>query len=491
MPGHAAFGRPRVQILPLSSNMALTIEIDHARERAKRTGAAGMAAKVVPQSVKGRIRRLKWAVLVLTLGIYSVAPFLRWDRGPGEPSQAILLDFEHGRLYAFFVEIWPQELYYITGLMILAAAALILANALAGRVWCGFACPQTVWTDLFLLVERLIEGDRRDRLRKAVAPWTLRRVAEVAAKHALWLAISFATAATLVGYFTDAPTLFRDIVHAEASLTVWVWIAIFAGMTYGLAGLAREQVCTFMCPWPRLQGAIWDPEALTVNYRDYRGEPRTSAKKAAELRRRGEQAGDCVACDLCVSVCPIGIDIREGPNFACINCGLCVDACDDVMASLARPRGLIDYESWNNIERGRRAEARVLRLVRPKTVLLTASCVANGGGHDDHVREPDQRIDIGAARPRPGLRRTVRRLRPQRLHHQASQQVGRAARVRAQSRGARRHHGNCGRRARQGGDRAGRWFGGAPRHADDGPSAERRRPIRGQGHRRQGSAVGG
>ena len=360
--------------------MALTIEIDHARERAKRTGATGMAAKVVPQSVKGRIRRLKWAVLVLTLGIYSVAPFLRWDRGPGEPSQAILLDFEHGRLYAFFVEIWPQELYYITGLMILAAAALILANALAGRVWCGFACPQTVWTDLFLLVERLIEGDRRDRLRKAVAPWTLRRVAEVAAKHALWLAISFATAATLVGYFTDAPTLFRDIVHAEASLTVWVWIAIFAGMTYGLAGLAREQVCTFMCPWPRLQGAIWDPEALTVNYRDYRGEPRTSAKKAAELRRRGEQAGDCVACDLCVSVCPIGIDIREGPNFACINCGLCVDACDDVMASLARPRGLIDYESWNNIERGRRGAARVLRLVRPKTVLLTASCVAMAAG---------------------------------------------------------------------------------------------------------------
>ena len=134
----------------------------------------------------------------------------------------------------------------------------------------------------------------------------MRRVAEVAAKHALWLSISVATAATLVGYFTDAPTLIRDIVHAEASLTVWAWIAIFAGTTYGLAGLAREQVCTFMCPWPRLQGAIWDPEALTVNYRDYRGEPRTSAKKAAELRRRGELAGDCVACDLCVSVCPIG-----------------------------------------------------------------------------------------------------------------------------------------------------------------------------------------
>jgi cytochrome c oxidase accessory protein FixG len=358
--------------------MAFTIEVDHARARAKKAGAAGTTAKVVPQSVKGRFRRLKWVILVLTLGVYYVAPFLRWDRGPGEPNQAILLDFEHGRLYGFFIEIWPQELYYVTGLMILAAAVLILANALAGRVWCGFACPQTVWTDLFLLVERLIEGDRRDRLRKIGAPLTVRRVTEIATKHAAWLAISFVTGGALVFYFTDAPQFVRALLAGEASASAWAWIAIFAGTTYGLAGFAREQVCTFMCPWPRLQGAIWDPEAFTVNYRDYRGEQRTSAKKAAELRSRGEKAGDCVACNMCVNVCPI--DIREGPNFACINCGLCVDACDNVMTSLARPRGLIDYESWNNIERGRKGEALVSRLIRPKSVMLTGACVAMAAG---------------------------------------------------------------------------------------------------------------
>jgi cytochrome c oxidase accessory protein FixG len=358
------------------------IEIDHARTRASKLKAAGGAAAgpVVPQSVKGRIRRTKWAVLIVTLAVYYVAPLLRWDRGPGEPNQAILLDFEHGRLYAFFIEIWPQELYYVTGLLILAATLLILANAVAGRVWCGFACPQTVWTDLFMLVERLIEGDRRERLKKRGAPLTLRRAAEIGAKHAAWILISLATGGALVFYFTDAPTLVRDIVHLDASLAVWTWIAVFAGTTYGLAGFAREQVCTFMCPWPRLQGAIWDPEAFTVNYRDYRGEKRMSAKKAAEARSRGEPAGDCVSCNLCVTVCPIGIDIREGPNFACINCGLCVDACDAVMTSLMRPRGLIDYESWTNIERGRRNEPRASRVVRPKTIGLAAACIAMTAG---------------------------------------------------------------------------------------------------------------
>src|SRR4051812_18788060 len=200
------------------------IEIDHARTRAKKLAAAGGApAAVVPQSVNGRIRRIKWAVLAVTLTIYYIAPFLRWSRGPGEPNQAILFDFEHGRLYGFFIEIWPQELYYVTGLMILAAAILILANALAGRVWCGFACPQTVWTDLFLLVERWIEGDRRDRLKKSGAPLTLRRIAEIGAKHAAWLAISLATGGALVFYFTDAPTLVRALVDGEASVSVWAW----------------------------------------------------------------------------------------------------------------------------------------------------------------------------------------------------------------------------------------------------------------------------
>lgn len=372
---------PRLEGLPAKVETRpsgkVSLDISHARSRARGIGAG---AAVVPQSVKGRIRRIKWAMLWLCLGVYYLLPFLRWDRGAGQPDQAVLLDFDHGRLYAFFVEIWPQDLYYLTGLLVLAACVLILANAVAGRVWCGFACPQTVWTDLFLTVERWIEGDRRERLKKRGAPLTLRRVLEIGAKHAAWIAISIATGGALVFYFTDAPGLLSQFVHGEASLFAWVWVAIFAGTTYGLAGFAREQVCTFMCPWPRLQGAIWDPEAFTVNYRDYRGEQRTSAKRAMELRAAGKPAGDCVDCNLCVAVCPIGIDIREGPNFACINCGLCVDACDGVMARLGRPRGLIDYETWLNIERGRRNEPRVSRLVRPKTIALAAACLALTGG---------------------------------------------------------------------------------------------------------------
>jgi cytochrome c oxidase accessory protein FixG len=354
--------------------VAITIEIDHARTRAKAAAATGQP--VVPQSIKGRIRRIKWAVLLLTLSIYYVTPFLRWDRGPGAPDQAVLLDFANGRLYAFFIEIWPQDLYLVTGLLVLASAILILTNALAGRLWCGFACPQTVWTDLFLSVERFIEGDRRQRLKNIGAPVTAKRAAQIVVKHAAWIAISVATGGTLIFYFTDAPDLLRGLAHGDVSMNALTWIAVFTGTTYGLAGFAREQVCTFMCPWPRLQGAIWDPEAFTVNYRDYRGEQRMSAKKAAESRLQGKPAGDCVDCGQCVAVCPIGIDIRNGPNFACINCGLCVDACDGVMSKLGRPRGLIDYESWRNIERGRRNEQRVSRLVRPKTIGLTAACVA-------------------------------------------------------------------------------------------------------------------
>jgi cytochrome c oxidase accessory protein FixG len=357
--------------------MAIVIEIDHAKTRAKAAAAAGQP--VVPQAVKGRVRRIKWAILLLTLSVYYVTPFLRWDRGPNAPDQAVLLDFAHGRLYAFFIEIWPQDLYLVTGLMVLASTILILTNALAGRLWCGFACPQTVWTDLFLLVERLIEGDRRQRLKNIGAPLTAKRAIQIVAKHLAWLLISLLTGGTLIFYFTDAPELMFSFARAEVPLNALMWIVVFAATTYGLAGFAREQVCTFMCPWPRLQGAIWDAEAYTVNYRDYRGEQRTSAKKAAELRLQGKPAGDCVDCGQCVAVCPIGIDIREGPNFACINCGLCVDACDGVMSKLDRPRGLIDYESWKNIERGRRSEAPVNRLVRPKTVGLAAACLALAG----------------------------------------------------------------------------------------------------------------
>ncbi|MBB3018198.1 cytochrome c oxidase accessory protein FixG [Microvirga lupini] len=358
-----------------------TLDISFKPERAhlRKPKRGLITERVVPQSVSGRYRRLKWIALVCCLAVYYVLPFIRWSRGPAQPDQAVLLDLERGRLYFFFIEIWPQEVYYLTGLLILATLVLIWLNAVAGRVWCGYFCPQTVWTDLFLLVERCIEGDRRERLKKQNAPLTARRVLEIGFKHATWLLIAMLTGGAFVLYFTDARKLLTDLAMGRASMLAYAWVGILTCTTYTLAGYAREQVCTWMCPWPRLQGAIWDPEALTVNYRDYRGEPRGSAKKATELKARGKPAGDCVDCMQCVTVCPIGIDIREGPNFACINCGLCVDACDTTMAKLGRPRGLIDYEAWSNIERGRAGEAPKRRVIRLKTISLAASIVALGG----------------------------------------------------------------------------------------------------------------
>lgn len=355
-----------------------TLDISFKPERAHlRTPKRGtIAERVVPQSVSGRYRRLKWIALVVCLAVYYVLPFIRWARGAGQPDQALLLDLERGRLHFFFIEIWPQEVYYLTGLLVLATLVLIWLNAVAGRVWCGYFCPQTVWTDLFLLVERWVEGDRRERLKKQGAPLTLRRILEIGLKHVTWLLIAMVTGGAFVLYFTDAPTLLVELATGRASAVAYAWVCILTCTTYTLAGFAREQVCTWMCPWPRLQGAIWDPEALTVNYRDHRGEPRASAKKALELRAKGEPAGDCVDCMQCVNVCPIGIDIREGPNFACINCGLCVDACDGVMAKLDRPRGLIDYEAWSNLGRERRNEPVRRRVIRPKTVGLGLSIVA-------------------------------------------------------------------------------------------------------------------
>ncbi|MGY4284276.1 cytochrome c oxidase accessory protein FixG [Bradyrhizobium sp. LM2.7] len=195
--------------------MAIIIEIDHAKTRARAAAVAGLP--VVPQAVKGPIRRIKWGILLLTLSIYYVTPFIRWDRGPHAPDQAVLLDFANGRLYAFFAEIWPQDLYLVTGLLVVASTVLILTNALAGRLWCGFACPQTVWTDLFLLVERLIEGDRRQRLNNIGAPVTIRRAGQIVAKHAAWVLISLATGGTLVFYFTDAPDLLRGFSSGAVS----------------------------------------------------------------------------------------------------------------------------------------------------------------------------------------------------------------------------------------------------------------------------------
>jgi cytochrome c oxidase accessory protein FixG len=330
------------------------------------------AKKVYPQRVWGTYRRIKWTVLWIALGVYYILPFIRWNRGPDQPSQAALVDMAHSRFYFFFIELWPQEVYYFTGLLILAALILFLSNALFGRVWCGYACPQTVWTDLFLFVERRIEGDRRDRIRLDEAPWTTDKIMKRVAKHAAWLLIALFTGGVAVLYFEDAPTLLKQLLTFDAPLVAYLWMGILTLTTYSLAGHMREQVCLYMCPWPRIQAALTDTDALNVTYRSDRGEPRMSVKEAARVRAHGEPAGDCIDCMQCVAVCPTGVDIRKGSQLGCIQCGLCIDACDAVMKKIGRPARLIAYDTDVNVKRRQQGEKPIYRIVRARTMLYAA-----------------------------------------------------------------------------------------------------------------------
>jgi cytochrome c oxidase accessory protein FixG len=335
--------------------------------------------KIYPQRVDGLYRRIKWAVLFVTLGIYYLTPFLRWDRGPNAPGQAVLIDLPNRRFYFFFIEIWPQEVYYLTGLLIIAAMSLFLMNALAGRIWCGYLCPQTVWTDLFQTIERWCEGDRREHMQRERGPWTAERVVRLGTKHFLWLMVAWWTGGAWVLYFADAPTLVRDLATFNAPFIAYLWIGILTFTTYTLAGYMREQVCLYMCPWPRIQAALTDEHALNVTYRYDRGEPRASVKKAATLRQQGLPAGDCIDCLQCIHVCPTGVDIRQGPDLGCIQCGLCIDACDAVMAKIGRPARLIAYDTDLNIKHRQEGTAPEYRFVRMRTLLYVAIIAAVAG----------------------------------------------------------------------------------------------------------------
>jgi cytochrome c oxidase accessory protein FixG len=335
--------------------------------------------KIYPQGVHGTFRNIKWAVLLVTLGIYYLLPFVRWDRGPNAPHQAVLIDFPSSRFYFFFIEIWPQEVYYLTGLLILASIVLFLMNAVAGRVWCGYLCPQTVWSDLFFAIERLIEGDRRDRMQRDQRKWTLETYARKSAKHFLWLMVAWWTGGAWVLYFADAPTLVKDLATGQAAFIAYVFIGILTFTTYTLAGHMREQVCLYMCPWPRIQAALTDEYALNVTYRYDRGEPRCAVTKANELRAQGKPAGDCVNCKQCVHVCPTGVDIRQGADLGCIQCGLCIDACDAMMSKIGRATGLIAYDTDVNIKRRMEGKQPFVKLVRLRTALYAAVIAIAGG----------------------------------------------------------------------------------------------------------------
>ncbi len=327
---------------------------------------------IYPRLVHGQFRLLKWVGMAVMLGLYYVLPWVRWDRGPNAPDQAVLVDLVRERFYFFWIEIWPQEVYYITGLLILASLLLFFVTALFGRVWCGYACPQTVWTDLYILVERLVEGDRNERIRLDKSPWTIDKFGRKTAKHALWLLIAAATGGAWIFYFHDAPTLAANLFKGTADTTAYLFLGILTFTTYWLAGHMREQVCTYMCPWPRIQAALIDRETLMVTYRTDRGEPRGPHKKGQPWEGRGH----CIDCNQCVAACPMGIDIRDGDQLECINCALCIDACDAVMKRVSLPTGLIAYDTHQNIERRQRCEPPRFALVRPRVIVYAAALIA-------------------------------------------------------------------------------------------------------------------
>ena len=302
---------------------------------------------VYPKAVDGFFRRLKWGIMAVTLAVYYITPWLRWDRGPYAPDQAVLIDLANRRFYMFQIEIWPHEFYYVVGLLVMAGIGLFLVTSAVGRAWCGYACPQTVWTDLFLHVERYIDGDRNAQTRLERAPWGPQKIAKRLGKWSVWLFIAFWTGGAWIMYFADAPTLVRDFWSGEAAPVAYATVGILTATTFIFGGFMREQLCIYMCPWPRIQTAMMDEKSLLVTYKEWRGEKRGSLKAA---QADPAAFGDCIDCNQCVAVCPTGIDIREGPQIGCITCALCIDACDNVMAQIGKPRGLIDYCTLDDAE---------------------------------------------------------------------------------------------------------------------------------------------
>lgn len=326
-------------------------------------------AKVYPRSVSGRFANWRWIFVALTQLFFYGMPWLQWNG-----RQALLFDIEAQRFYVLGLVFYPQDLIYLAALLVLSALALFLFTAVAGRLWCGYSCPQTVYTELFLWIERRTEGDRQARIKLDAAPWGLNKLLRKGAKQAGWVALALFTGFSFVGYFSPIRQLAQDLASFAVGPWNLFWILFYAGATYGNAGYLREQMCKYICPYARFQSALIDADSLIIGYDTRRGEPRGArSKKSAELLAAG--VGDCVDCTLCVQVCPTGIDIRKGLQNECIGCAACIDACDQVMDKIGAPRGLIRYATENGMKLDLTLGQMLSRVLRPR-VLIYASIMA-------------------------------------------------------------------------------------------------------------------
>ena len=324
--------------------------------------------KIYPRSVTGQFANWRWGLVWLTQIVFYGLPWLMWgDR------QALLLDIVSRRFYIFGLVLYPQDFIYLTALLLLSAYSLFLFTAVSGRLWCGYACPQTVYTEIFMWVERLIEGDRNQRMRRDDGPMSGDKAWRKLAKQGVWIAIGLWTGFTFVGYFTPIHTLAAEVMSFGLGPWETFWVLFYGFATYGNAGFMREQVCKYMCPYARFQSAMFDKDTLIVTYDPERGEPRGPRTKSVDYKAKG--LGDCIDCTLCVQVCPTGIDIRNGLQYECIGCGLCVDACDTVMDKMKYPRGLIRFSTQNGVKNHWTQSQMLKRVLRPRVLFYTSVLV--------------------------------------------------------------------------------------------------------------------
>ena len=321
--------------------------------------------KIYPRAVTGVFARWRWVMVWLTQLFFYGMPWLQWNG-----RQALLFDVGERRFYVLGLVLQPQDFIYLAALLVISALALFFFTAIAGRLWCGYSCPQTVYTEMFLWLERVTEGDRSARMRLDAQPWTPAKLARKGSKQALWIALALLTGFTFVGYFTPIRELPAALMVPAESPWLWFWVFFYGFATYGNAGFMREQVCKYMCPYARFQSAMFDKDTLIVTYDTARGEPRGSRGKKVEYKEKG--LGACVDCTLCVQVCPNGIDIRKGLQYECIGCGACADVCDEVMDKFGYERGLVKYSTQNAMTNGWDKSQIIRRALRPRVLVYSA-----------------------------------------------------------------------------------------------------------------------